>query len=254
MASGTDHVDLAACRKRGIHVCNASYANVPAVSNHAIGMYFSARRRFGVTERALRAGTWVKKRTCMDLMGDADGVMPPTCGEEVMGLLGYGAIGKRIAEMAQQLGMKVLIGERKGATSIREGRLPFENVLKQSTVLVLILPRTPESLGLISAAEFKTMPSRAVLVNVSRGGIVDEAALVQALQEKTIAGAAVDVFLEEPAGPTNSVLLSREASELNLTCTPHVAWVATATTELLQQITKDNVQSWCAGKPINTVV
>ncbi|KAK4540171.1 hypothetical protein LTR36_009757 [Oleoguttula mirabilis] len=255
MASGTDHVDLAACRKRGIQVCNASHANVPAVSNHAIGMYFAARRRFGLTGRALRAGEWVKDGTaCMHLMGDADGVMPSTCDEEVMGLLGYGAIGKRIAEMARLLGMRVLVGERKGATRIREGRTAFEDVLKQSSVLVLILPRTPESLGLISAAELHTMSRHAILVNVSRGGIVDEPALVQALREGTIAGAAVDVFEEEPAAATNSVLLTPEASALNLTCTPHLAWVASATTKLLQRITRENVEAWCAGRSTNVVV
>lgn len=94
MASGTDHVDLAACRERGISVCNASHANVPAVSNHAIGMYFAARRKFVLTERAMRAGVWVKQRSCMDLMSDGDGLMPPTCSEEVLGLIGYGAIGR----------------------------------------------------------------------------------------------------------------------------------------------------------------
>lgn len=162
--------------------------------------------------------------------------------------------GKRIADMAQLLGMKVIIGERKGAGVIRDGRMAFEEVLKTSTVLVLILPRTPESLGLISTADFATMSPQSILVNVSRGGIVDEIALVQALKDGVIAGAAVDVFLEEPAGPSNSALLSQEASELNLICTPHMAWVATATTKLLQEITRANVESWCAGKPTNVVV
>jgi len=92
-ASGTDAIDLAACRKRGIVVCNASKANVPAVSEHAIGLYFAARRQFALTERALRADEWRRNGHCMHVMKDGNGKMPLTCRDEIMGLIGYGVIG-----------------------------------------------------------------------------------------------------------------------------------------------------------------
>lgn len=150
--------------------------------------------------------------------------------------------------------MKVVIADRKGAEIVRSGRLAFQSVLKQSTVLVLILPRTPESSNLISTNELKMMRQDAVMVNVSRGGIVNELALVEALKDRQIAGAAVDVFLNEPAGPATTVLLSDEAKGLNLTLTPHTAWVAETTLRDLQSITKENVETWIAGEPVNTVV
>jgi glycerate dehydrogenase len=154
------------------------------------------------------------------------------------------------------LGMKVLISDRRGAKAIREGRAPFEEVLKQSTVLMLILPRTPDSLNLISTAELKAMRHQAVLINVSRGGIMDEAALVQALKEQWIAGAGVDVYATEPAGPETSPLAAADAKDLNLTLSPHTAWLSDTTMQNLQRMVVENVEGFCAGSPpeVNLVV
>ncbi|KAL1969490.1 hypothetical protein VTN77DRAFT_8928 [Rasamsonia byssochlamydoides] len=258
VAVGTDCVDLDACRKRGIIVSNCPNANVEAVSEHAIALYFAARRRVLEMHSLTRAGEWAKRGTLMFDMLDQDRKPPLTCEEEVVGIVGYGAVGKRITQLARNLGMKILISTRKGVSTDSNQldevqRTPFEEVLQKSTVLFIAVPRTPSTLNLISTAELQSMSRQAVLVNVSRGGIVDEAALVTALKERWIMGAATDVFLNEPASPQNSPLLADDTRDLNLTVSPHLAWLAERTQENQRRIAKEIVEGFCAGRPCNVV-
>jgi lactate dehydrogenase-like 2-hydroxyacid dehydrogenase len=102
MATGTDSIDLEACRARGIVVCNCGGANVPAVAEHALGMYFSTRRRFVETQNAMRSDMWMKNGTLIEMLKDDNGKMPLTCKEEVLGLIGYGAIGNIPARIGYQ--------------------------------------------------------------------------------------------------------------------------------------------------------
>jgi lactate dehydrogenase-like 2-hydroxyacid dehydrogenase len=253
VASGTDPIDLAVCKARGIHVANTPHCNATAVAEHVISLYFAARRSVAMLHSLTQAGEWSKRGYLHTLMNGSDGKPPRTCSAETMGILGYGAIGQKIESMAKALGMKVLLAGRKGAPA-PEGRTNFDTVLRESSVLVLCLPRVPETLNLISEAELKAMPDHAVLVNVSRGGIVDEKALLAALEAKTIAGAATDVYFKEPSGPENNVLLGPHTAELSLVTTPHVAWCAEDTLVNYMQSTKLNISSWLQGKPTNTVV
>ena len=164
------------------------------------------------------------------------------------------SLGKRTAEIAKLLGMRVLIAGRKGSQDCPIDRTPFEEVLKECTVLVLCLPRTKETTNLISTQELHVMRHDAIIINVSRGGIVDDAALVTALKENLIAGAAVDVFEKEPAGIDNTPLLGEVAGDLNLTVTPHLAWYADVTLKNLQRVLQENVAAWCEGTFQNAVV
>jgi phosphoglycerate dehydrogenase-like enzyme len=139
--------------------------------------------------------------------------------------------------------------------SVESDRVPFNQVLKQATVLVLSLPRIPETLNLISTAELETMHPYAVLINIARGGIVDEAAIVQALKEKQIAGYATDVYQVEPVGgPEDSPLLDEDAKHLNITLSPHLAWFAQRTLKNLGEILKATVEGWARGEEINVIV
>lgn len=141
-------------------------------------------------------------------------------------------IGNRVATISRALGSKVQFAERKGITgsSVRAGRVSFEDCLRTSTAIYLTLPLSPESLNLISTPEFALMRPDTLLINVARGGIVDEHALVQALRENRIQGAATDVFLEEPAGMENVLVKTanewmREGHEMEgrLVLSPHLA-------------------------------
>lgn len=155
--------------------------------------------------------------------------------------------------------MRVLIADRKdGNKSITKDtqtpRVPFEEVLERSTVIMLTLPRTRESLNLISTAELRTMQHHAVMVNVSRGGIVDEKAVFEALESGQIDGYAQDVFTIEPAeGAKDSPLLSPDAKSLNLVLSPHVAWYGQKTKQNLNDIAKQNVELFMEGTLQNTV-
>ncbi|KAF7597541.1 hypothetical protein BBP40_000019 [Aspergillus hancockii] len=189
---------------------------------------------------------------------DKDGTPPLTCAEEVVGIIGNGGVGKRIANLAQGLGMKVLISGRKGPGSPNtpgsDDRTPFETVVKQSTVIFLAIPLHETTRNLISTPELEAMSHHAVLINVSRGGVVDEAALVKALRENQIAGAATDVFLKEPAGPETSTLLEKGTEDLNLVVTPHLAWLSQRTAKGYSQLLKDGVEGWFTGERNNIVV
>ncbi|KAI1323022.1 glycerate dehydrogenase [Xylariaceae sp. FL0255] len=244
-ASGTDTVDLATCRKRGIVVANSPHCNETSVVEHALGMYFATRRYIIPMNSHARAGDWVTKISLLRSMQGPDGKPPRLCSEEVVGIIGYGAIGKLVQSKFGALGMKIIVASRKGG-EVPEGRVSFETALRESSVLILCLPRSPDTMNLISDAEFNIMRSCALVINVSRGGIVDERALISALKEGKIAGAATDVYPKEPAGPSNSVLLSPEMADLNLVTTPHVAWYAEDTHDNYYQATTGNVIDFVA--------
>lgn len=260
MASGTDCVDKEAAKARGITVCNCPGTNVDSVSEHVIGLYFAVRRRFvdlhnttvAVPEDMACDTEWKMKGGLNKRLRTSDGEAPLLCGDETVGIVGYGALGKRINILARALGMRVLVAERKGMTP-RPGRVSFEEALQSSTVLILCLPRTSETINLISTPELQTMPRQALLINVARGGIVDEQALFDALKQGVISGAATDVYAIEPAGRGTSPLLSPDAAGLNLVLTPHLAWFAKKTLHNLQVATKATVEQWCTGNTINRV-
>lgn len=282
VAAGVDSVDAEACRRRGIHVANSPAANAETVAEHALGSYFAVRRRFAAAAAAARSGGWVRAPgggvhyEAMPMFppskteagqedvgisgpGDMHYAFPLTCRSETLGIVGYGAVGRRMAEMGRALGMRVLVAGRRGEDggSLRPGRTEFARVLREATVLVLCVPRTPETLGLIGGAELAALPRRAVLVNVSRGGVVDEDALAAALRARRIAGAAVDVYVTEPGGPESSPLLAMSAAEAaacNLLATPHVAWCSDTTFRAYHECLKLNIRSWLEGSPTNTVV
>jgi glycerate dehydrogenase len=122
-------------------------------------------------------------------------------------------------------------------------------------VLVVVVPKTEDTLSLISEAELQAMDTQAVIVNISRGGIVDENAVIAALRNGTIAGYATDVFEVEPAeGAKDSPLLAPDAKDLNLTLTPHVAWFGERTRQSLRKMLKENIEMFMMGTPQNVVV
>lgn len=270
VASGFDCIDLEACRKRGIVVCNCPNSNIEAVSEHAIGMYFAARRRLLDMHMSTRAGKWKARGLLMFDYLDKDGIPPLTCQDEVAGIIGNGGVGKatiicvlsknltrvsgkRIATLARNLGMKVLVSDRKASATPDPTRVSFETVIKQSTVLFIAVPLMDSTRNFISTPEFENMSSHAIVVNVSRGGTVDEEALVHALRERKISGAATDVFNGEPAGPDTSPLLAEDAKDLNIIATPHLAWLSQRTSVNYGSKLKLAVEAWAAGQPVNVV-
>lgn len=148
--------------------------------------------------------------------------------------------------------MQVLIAERKGTTEIRQGRTAFDQALKQGTVFILVTPLDEGSCDMMSKAEFESMDHSAFVINVGRGGVVNEAALVQALRDGQVAGAATDVFEHEPATKENCPLL--DPTIPNLILSPHAAWYSARTIRGTIATVKANIEGFVAGRPQNLVI
>jgi glycerate dehydrogenase len=183
---------------------------------HAFALMMALRRNLVPYWRDIYAGGWSGSPTfyaelhpVVDLYGST------------LGIIGSGHGGKRIGQLAEAFGMRVLFADRKGATAVRPGYSAFDEVLRESDVISLHCPLTEETRHLFGIGEFERMKRTASLVNTARGGIVDEAALVEALDRKLIANAAFDVLEQEPPAPDHPLLRNPRA---DLIVTPHVAW------------------------------
>ncbi|KAJ0416390.1 hypothetical protein BJY00DRAFT_291698 [Aspergillus carlsbadensis] len=254
MATGVEWVDIPAFIARGITVMNAPQANVTSVAEHAIALYFSSRRRVVSMHNLVMDGDeWAEKRTLVHRFGGGLGEPPHTTQQEVVAIVGYGALGRRIETIARALGMQVLVAERKGAmgVEVREGRVGFETALQRATVAMITVAKRAETVNLISEDELKSMRDDALVINVARGGIVNERALAKALKEGWIAGAATDVFDGEPPVRGQSLLLDKGVP--NLTVSPHIAWFSESTIRNLQDLLVRGVEGYAEGNPINIV-
>ncbi|KAK7409416.1 hypothetical protein QQX98_008425 [Neonectria punicea] len=253
VASGTDSVDKEACRRRGIVIANAPQCNTSTVAEHAIGLYFAVRRRIAHSHQFTQSSEWPNKGLLVNtILNAANGRPPRTCKNEVVGILGNGALGKEIASLAKALGMRVLFSGHKGKL-FAEGRMPFDEVIRTASVLIVSVPKTPETIDLVSTPEFLQMQPDSVLTNVSRGGTVNEEALVKALEDGQIAGAATDIYVQEPVSEGVSPLIGHRVKDLNLVTTPHVAWCSEETNVNLLDALRRNVIGWVSGYPINVV-
>jgi D-3-phosphoglycerate dehydrogenase len=211
---GVDNIDVEAATEAGIPVTNVPDANYREVAVHAVAMALALTRRLPAYDKAMRADGWAG-------LAVGGGMRRPD--NQVFGLLGMGRIGGRVAAMAQAIGYTVQVydpyldpaqAEQAGVTMAN-----LAQVLETSDVISLHIPLTPETKGLIGAPELARMKKSAVLVNVSRGGLVDEGALAAALDAGQLAGAGIDVWESEPPGMDNP-LLKCEAALLS----PHAAY------------------------------
>jgi glycerate dehydrogenase len=166
-----------------------------------------------------------------------------------LGIIGYGELGRAVATMGRAFGMDILIAERPGSL-LRPGRIPLDDVLASSHVVSLHCPLTEQTRNLIGGRELGLMRRDAILVNTARGGIVDEAALLEAVRTGQIAGAAVDVLSEEPPHRGNPLL---QISLPNLLVTPHIAWASINARQRLINEIAGNIRAWLHGTPRNLV-
>ncbi|PPJ59498.1 hypothetical protein CBER1_10002 [Cercospora berteroae] len=252
MATGMGWVDKEYCAKRGISVVNAPSANIDAVSEHFLALYLATRKRIGVFDQHVKTSDEWQRTNSLVKRVFPDG-LPLGASQETLGIMGYGALGKNIQRLAKAIGFKeILITERRGASQVREGRTPFEEVIERSSTIVLVLPREPDTVNLIDEAELKAMRKEAIVINIARGGIVNEAALAKALREGWIFGAAADVLDTEPGGPGSTPLLpdlsKGEEPVPNLLITPHTAWVAQPTLSNLRAINRDGMTAYVEGR------
>jgi len=244
-ATGSDCVDLDYCRAREIAVCNVRGYAVNTVPEHVLMMILALRRNLLAYRADVQRGRWNESKQFCLLTHDLHDIRNST-----LGIIGYGSIGRSMARLGESVGMRVLISEHKAATTCREGRTSFEDTLKQSDVLSLHCPLTETTRSLIGAEELLIMKRTALLINTARGALVDDSALIEALQSQVIAGAGLDVLREEP--PRNGSLLL-DLNLPNLIVTPHVAWASKEAVQVLADQVIDNIEGFVTGHSQNLV-
>lgn len=243
-ATGTNNIDLAAAKDAGIAVCNARNYATASVTEAVFTMLLTLTRKLDSYRQRVSAGDWqgsphfcLFDQTIEELHG------------KTLGIIGYGVLGQSVARMAKAFSMNVLIAQRLYGSPV-EGRVPLEQLLLEADIVSLHCPLSEQTRHLIGQPEFEKMKNSALLVNTSRGGIVDETALVEALASGRIAGAGVDVLGTEPPGNQNPLLDYRSD---RLIVTPHIAWASrTARQQLLDEIVL-NIRAFQAGKVRNQV-
>lgn len=244
MATGTNNIDLVACEARGICVQNVAGYSTISVPEHTFAMLLALRRNLTCYLDDVKAGKWAQAEYFCFL----DHPIKDLSGSTLC-IVGGGTLGQKVAGIARAFGMNVVFAERKYAHIIRDGYVSFEQAIAQADVISINCPLTDDTKNLISHAEFALMKPTCLLLNISRGGIVDEQALVTAFNNHTIAGAAFDVATQEPM-PINHPLqaLSQRPDFL---LTPHIAWASNESMQTLANMAMDKIAHFIDGDHID---
>lgn len=244
-ATGVNNIDLDAAREHGVTVCNATGYGTPSVVQHTFALILALATRLPDYHAAVRAGEWSRSPFfCM-----LDFPITELAGK-TLGIIGYGTLGQGVASIARAFDMNVQIAARPGAAEIPPDRVAVEDLVERADILSLHCPLTDATRGLIGRAELERMRPDALLINTARGGIVDEAALAEALRAGVIGGAGMDVLTQEPPRAGNPLL----AGDIpNLIVTPHSAWGSQAARQRLVEQVADHIANFVAGRPSNVV-
>lgn len=245
-STGYQHIDVDAAAREGIPVANIAGANTYAVAEHTIMLILACLKNLSLAHEKTKRGEWAQDE--MSLYGVLE------LWQKTLGIVGLGRIGKEVAGRAKAFGPKMIYYdinragpevERDLGVSYRE----LDHLVAESDIITIHIPFTSQTDDLINADRIARMKPNAVLVNVSRGGIVNEVALAKALREKRIRGAAFDVFTQEPPGPNNPLL-----NAPNVILTPHIAGATNESRARITDMTIDNIVGVLrGGEPINVV-
>lgn len=246
LATGYNNVDVAAAGCRGIPVSNIPAYSTESVVQTTFALLLELAQHVGLHDASVKAGEWI---SCPDHcywktpLLELDGL--------TLGIVGYGTIGQAVARVGAAFGMKIIayaprIPEAAGSVPVRF--VPLEELFATADAISLNCPQTPENGGFVNARLLGLMKSSAFLLNLARGGLVNEVDLAQALHSGKLAGAGLDVVAHEPMLADNPLLHAP-----NCIFTPHIAWASLAARKRLMAIVTANVASYLAGTPINVV-
>jgi glycerate dehydrogenase len=244
-ATGYDVVDVGYCKDHGIAVANIRNYAVHTVPEHAFALILALRRNLLAYRQDVENGAWNKSEQFCFFTHDIGDLYGST-----LGIIGEGAIGQATAAIGRAFGMRVLFADHPPPKVQGVTFTPHEQVLAESDVLSLHCPLMPSTRNLINIDAFRKMKRNALLINTARGGLVDEGALIQALDEGLIAGAGFDVLTVEPPRDGHPLLNVRRP---NFILTPHIAWASDGAMQFLADQLIDNIELWCAGKPQHLV-
>lgn len=244
-ATGYDVIDIPYCNAHGIAVANIRNYAVHSVPEHAFALILALRRNLIAYRDDVLRGAWQKsEQFCffdhriLDLHG------------ATLGIIGEGTIGQSMAAIGRVFGMRPIYRAHPAQMNVPGEFVELPDLLRQSDVVTLHCPLMPSTRNLIGAAQLRSMKPTALLINTARGGLVDEAALIRALEEGWIGGAGFDVLTVEPPTAGHPLL---EVRRPNFILTPHVAWASAGAMQFLADQLMDNIDAWVAGKPQNLV-
>jgi glycerate dehydrogenase len=246
-ATGYNIIDTAAANAHGVVVCNVPEYGTPNVAQHVFALLLELASRTGHHARTVREGKW--------------SAAPDWCYWDyplielnglTLGIVGYGRIGRAVARIANAFGMRVIALRRRapqgatdpGVTAIDD----LDAFLRESDVISLHAPLTAHNAQMVNANFLAKMKPTAFLINTARGGLVDEQALAEALNEGRIAGGGLDVLTKEPPTAGNPLLTAK-----NCVITPHIAWASRPARQRLLDVTAANIRAFLAGRPENVV-
>ncbi len=246
LATGVNPVAVTRATELHIPVCNVPSYSTAAVVQHTIALLLELCHRVALHDASVHAGDWVRapdfaywKSPLLELAG------------KTLGIVGYGAIGRRVAQAGRALGMQVCaarLGTHAAPDPDGVPRLDLDDLFRSADVISLHCPLTAETAHLVSAARLALVKPGTFLINTARGGLVDEAALRAALDAGVLAGAGLDVLSREPPLPDNPLLGAK-----NCVITPHLAWTSLPARQRLLETTAINVRAILAGAPVNVV-
>ncbi|MFN3930632.1 MAG: 2-hydroxyacid dehydrogenase [Brevundimonas sp.] len=236
--SGYDRIDVDWCRARGLPITHAPGVNHEDVADHALGLIIAARRQIVAGDRALRAGDWT---------ADSKMITPSLHGQKV-GVIGLGAIGDAVARRAAALRMTVHWWGPRDKPAAWPRAASLVELAKDSDILVVACKADDGNIGLISREVIEALGPQGLLVNVARGQLVDEDALIAALKDGRLGQAALDVFEDEPAD------VARWTDVPNTVLTPHTAGATTEAVQGMLMLLLQNIEAAFAGEPLKTPV
>ena len=243
LATGYNNIDIDAADARGITVCNAGAYSTSAVVQHTFALLLALAGNLTAYHDAVRDGAWERSPSFSWFPYPVHELWGKT-----MCVLGYGSIGRGVARAAEAFGMRVLVCTRSKPADCPYPLVSQEEAFREADVLSIHCPLTEQTARLVRRETLAMMKPGAFLINTARGGIVDEQALADALNEGRLAGAGTDVLTQEPMSPETPLKTAK-----NCLITPHIAWSALETRERLVGIAADNLRAFLAGHPRNCV-
>lgn len=242
LATGYNVVDINAAKKHNIVVTNIPAYSTDSVAQHVFSFILNFTNQVALHNQSVQNGDWIK---CPDFCYWNTQLMELT--GKTLGVFGYGSIGKKVTKIAQAFGMKVICCTRTPKPDMPEA-VTFEELLQKSDFITLHAPLTDKTIKIINKESLKLIKPTSYLINTARGGMIDEQALAEALNNNLIAGYAADVVTEEPMSKDSPLIGAK-----NCIITPHIAWAPKETRIRLQSIALENFKAWMQGKPINQV-
>jgi lactate dehydrogenase-like 2-hydroxyacid dehydrogenase len=237
---GYDHIDVQWAAEHGITVTNTPQVLTEEVADTALGLLLCTVREFPQAERYLRAGQWTE---------GAYPLTKATLRDRTVGMVGMGAIGQAIGRRLDAMKVPVVYHSRRPAQGVSYRHYPkLLDMARDVTILLVITPGGPDTRNLINAEVLKALGPEGILINMARGSVVDEEALIKALKDNTILSAGLDVYVREPVVPPALIAMD------NVVLFPHLGSGSVYTRTQMDQLVVDNLVAWAAGKPPLTPV